>query len=60
MDGRVYYCPAATVGSLKIADVEIPTDQKKAKITIKGLLGYNNLTSSWISAYVAPKIGTIN
>lgn len=60
LGAKVHYCPAATTGSLKIAYVKIPKDQTQAKITIKGLMGYNNLTSSWISAYVIPMIGDIN
>lgn len=51
--------PAKKIGSVKIADVKIPYNQKEARVIIEDLKGYN-LKSGWQSAYMTPVLAKIN
>ncbi|NMW85257.1 hypothetical protein HKO22_05835 [Peptoniphilus sp. AGMB00490] len=57
--GSVRVDPAKKIGSVKIADVKIPYNQKEARVIIEDLKGYN-LKSGWQSAYMTPVLAKIN
>lgn len=51
---------AAAAGTVKLGEVNIPTDVTQARIKISGLQGYNLTSASWLSASVVSKLGDIN
>lgn len=60
ISGTTKYVSGAAVGTVKLGDVNIPSDVTKARALISGLQGYNMNSASWLSAAIVGKLGNIN
>ena len=58
--GQTINVPAASIGSVLIGTVDIPTDKTQARVKFSGLKGYNLGSGSWLSAVIVGKLGEIN
>lgn len=58
--GQTINVPDASIGSVLIGTVDIPTDKTQARVKFSGLKGYNLGSGSWLSAAIVGKLGEIN